>query len=140
MTGKRPIARFFAAAILLIVFALAPSLAEAHAGHNHGTIAASPSQATPMAADEVAAVEQSTKAAPAEWRTVSSNAHSGSQEAPCTMGCCSGFSCTACSALVIPESLNVGLFTPSHIFETPEILARTGVIPGGLRRPPRSFA
>jgi hypothetical protein len=139
MKGQRQIARFLAAAILLIVFALAPSLAEAHAGHNHGAAAASSTQAAHAAADEVAAPEKATGAVPAEWRA-SSDSVSNSQEAPCTMGCCSGFSCTACSALMIPESISVGLLTPCRIFEVPEINALSGLIPNGLRRPPRSFA
>lgn len=132
-------ARLFGAAIVLIAFALAPSVALAHSGHNHHAPAVSSSQPAP-AADVAAAQKDTDKVLAFEWRTSSNDSDAGSKQPACAMGCCSGLSCTACSATIAPESLGVRLFGMRLIFEFPETPVRNGVSLGGLRRPPRTFA
>jgi len=140
--GKRfSITRFLTAAIVLIACALAPSLAQAHAGHHHGAAAASTQQAIPAAA-AVTLVKKSERAfAALEWRAASFDLSGLQQVMGCTgTGCCSGVPCTSCTALGTPEVFGLLLVPPRVAFDAAQPSARSGVTPGKLRRPPRTFA
>lgn len=140
MSKRFSIARFVTAAIILIACALAPSLAQAHAGHHHGAAAASVQ--TPAAAADAKQVKKSESArAVLEWRAASFGFSGLQQVMGCTgTGCCSGAPCTSCTALGSPEVFGLILLPPRHAFDALQPSARSGVTPGKLRRPPRTFA
>jgi hypothetical protein len=137
MNGPFCIARFVSLAIILIALALTPSVARAHAGHDHHGVAASSHAVLPAAA---AAVTPENSEQIAEWRASPNDSSAGSKQLACNGGCCSGFHCTACSAIIAPESVRMCLFNLGRLFEFPATPPRNGITPGGLRRPPRTFA
>jgi hypothetical protein len=144
MALKQVLSRMMGAAILLIALALMPSAAEAHPGHPHGAAPAA-TAAKPVKADAavLASVDKARRATPdvmAMARRLADAPDQGSQAVPCIGGCCSGMSCSACSALALDEAE-----APPPSRRTPRLVvadldARPGREPDGLIRPPTSFA
>ena len=144
MTMEQLIRRMIGAAILVIALVLAPSIAAAHSGHAHGPTTAS-ATAQPVKAE--APVKASVSAAPAASRdaarAVTGVTHlpeAGGKPASCTGGCCSGMSCSACSALALDEAEAPPPPRRTTRLALGALDARSSRDPDGLIRPPRSFA
>jgi hypothetical protein len=139
MVSKQQLAALIWAAIVLIAAHFVPSVAQAHAGHEH----ASHSVAV-ASLDRVADTDKSAEAArvraPAEFVSVDSNPIPAAPSGGCNGSCCSTGT-TCCGA--------VGLFTSAA--SLPDVgvgrqplglasAALPGIHPGALRKPPKSFA
>jgi hypothetical protein len=138
MVHHLPLIRVLAAAIVLVAVACLPSLASAHAGHSHAAPATSQQNAHPSGAVRVAAhrVQDAFVSETHSYKSIPNS----SQGIPCDLGCCSGAFCTACCAIVAPETPGVSLPTPKRVFEFADIACAAGLKPDGPRRPPKSFA
>ena len=122
------------AAILVIVLTLAPSVAQAHAGHESHAPAQVPAQ-DPQATVDKAQYQEAVASEDAELA-------SSGQLGPgaCLGHCCDGAS-HACCGFLLPQGLNdhgpVWLKSSGRIGSTP---APSGLTPDALRKPPKSFA
>ena len=132
MAGARHALRFLGAALLLAVFWLAPSQAQAHASHYH------------QASISGSANSESAKAsASLESQVVRSAEHEALPQAfpnpySCNTGCCK-MTCVACCAILAPQSSR--LILPAW-FAAPGLPAdseRASWAHGSLKRPPKSF-
>ena len=135
---KQLIMRILGAAIVLIALSFAPSVAQAHLGHQHQ---ASLHNGQGNAAFQAAAQESERVAAPASLRQSQWN-QTGTLPASdrnCTGGCCLS-ACAACCAaglpspvalISFPRSMTRVAFGPSQMRPDRE--------PESLRRPPKHF-
>ena len=135
---KQLIMRVLGAAIVLIALSFAPSVAEAHLGHQHQ---ASVHDGQGQAAFQAAADESERSATPAslqqaQWKQAGMPPAS---DRNCTGGCCLS-ACAACCAaglpspvafVPFPRSMTRVAFAPSQIWPDRE--------PESLRRPPKHF-
>ena len=135
---KQQIMRILGAAIVLIVLSFAPSVAQAHTGHQHH---ASVHGGHDQLAPEAAWHEYERPATPAslqqaQWGQAGTLPAS---DRNCTGGCCQ-FACAACCAaglpspvafVPFPRSITRVAFAPSQIWPNRE--------PESLRRPPKHF-
>jgi hypothetical protein len=134
--------RLIGAAVVLLALALAPSPAAAHAGHHH--LQDSGIAKTVAGTAIEAGCPNTVKAqSPAELRSSSTLpvVDIDAEGTPCPgAGCCNGAACSACSAVVAPDS-PADIYSPVHFsFDFSNAPARSGLGPDGIRRPPRSFA
>jgi len=125
--------RMLGAAIVLIALSLAPSVAGAHAGHQH--------HASTHAGQGHAAADQSDAArAPASLQQaqLTEDGSLPASERNCVGGCCS-FACAACCAAALPGPVGFMAFSPSTT-RVAFVPARMGPNrePESLRRPPKS--
>ena len=125
-----PLARLLGAAILLVAFCVAPSVANAHAGH---AVPAAPMDTSATATDIQEIVEAHVNAAP-EFRTASS------VQIVCGgLLCCGNAPCAACGFVIVGEtSIGVPLSAGS-LLRLPMMAAGSGIDPLDISRPPRSF-
>jgi hypothetical protein len=131
MILKMPVAQILGAVIVLITLCFASSTARAHAGHHHGSVAASSGEVSPLTGPTVSVVKQLTAGA----KSYSPN----EIQSPCVSGCCGNVQCAACGLVMdsaIPDvvPLNVSVRT-----RFPDVTIKSGLGPQDLTRPPRSF-
>jgi hypothetical protein len=134
MMLKQLIMRILGAAVVLIALSFAPSVAQAHLGHQHQA-----SLHNGHAAFQAASQESERQAAPAtlqqsQWNPTGTLPAS---DRNCTGGCCLS-ACAACCAaglpspvtfMTFPRSMTRVAFAPSQIWPDRE--------PESLRRPPK---
>jgi hypothetical protein len=128
MASTHQVLRLLGAAMILIALSLAPSVASAHAGHDHGS--------APVASDTQPSKGVShTEAASTSIANFDAHLPRG-----CTGQCCSSAPCTACCAVAAATvsqpspplgHVIMGLRNPDRLWQ---------LHPDGLRRPPRFFA
>jgi hypothetical protein len=135
---KQQIMRILGAAIVLIVLSFAPSVAQAHIGHQHeasvhGGMGQLASHATAHASERPAT---SASLQQAQWGQAGTLPAS---DRNCTGGCCF-FACAACCAaglpspvafVPFPRTITRVAFAPSQMWPDRE--------PESLRRPPKPF-
>jgi hypothetical protein len=125
----------FEAAMILIALLLVPSLASAHAGHDHRGLAVVAH--APIAADHQ-------PAAPAAFKGALSVSSINYSHSPAPLGCagecCAGVGCAACCAVALTPVINTE--PPYRHFKVglPQQSLLWVLHPDGLRRPPRLFA
>ena len=145
----RQLARMLAAMIVMIVAYLAPSAAQAHAGHHHESHAVvSGSGATP--APDVNSFGSHRAAAPSalaiEPATSDATVGVADQDAltplkTCTGSCCCSTGMVCCAHALTADIGSAGLIgAAASLIVLPEDLARPGVDPEALPKPPRSLA
>ena len=147
MRLDRQLARFLAATIVMIVAYLAPSAVQAHAGHNHAARAVvSVSAAAPdvTLATSHTLVVGSALLVEAKATDVMVGATDPDAQTPlktCTGPCCcgSGMACHGHAATLDPGG-QIVMGATTRMVAPPEELARLGVGPEALPKPPRSFA
>jgi len=137
MMVKQRIMRVLGAAIVLIVLCFAPSVVQAHSGHQHHAAAA---QAA-VHGGHAAPSESEPAVTPASLQ----KAEMGQTETPapssrnCVGGCCSS-ACACCCAAGLPSSVEHVSFPRTAMrvaFPPPQTWAsRT---PASLKRPPKHF-
>ena len=135
---KQQIMRILGAAIVLIVLSFAPSVAEAHVGHQHQ---ASIHDGQGQTASQVASHESERSATAAslqqaQWKQTGTPPAS---DRNCTGDCCLS-ACAACCAaglpspvefVAFPRAITRVAFVPSQVWPDRE--------PESLRRPPKHF-
>ena len=135
---KQQIMRILGAAIVLIVLSFAPSVAQAHIGHQHqasvhGVMGQLASHAASHASERPATPASLQRA---QWGQAGTLPAS---DRNCTGGCCF-FACAACCAaglpspvafVPFPRSITRVAFAPSQMWPDRE--------PESLRRPPKHF-
>jgi len=135
---KQLIMRILGAAIVLIALSFAPSVAQAHVGHQHQ---ASVHGGQSQAAFQAVSHASERPATPASLQQAQSGRAGAlpASERNCTGGCCF-FACAACCAAGLPSavafapfprSMTRVAFAPSQIWPDRE--------PESLRRPPKYF-
>jgi len=139
------VARIFGAAVVAVILCIAPTLAVAHAGHQHPAAHAHAAtlDAAPTAHHTAAAPDHQPTAAlivAAEVRA----ATTGPQASAPTPHCCGGQSCCfgmACCALALaPEQPAIAPPILSSSLSIPDSPGGPNFNPDGLRKPPKSFA
>jgi hypothetical protein len=148
MAVKRQIMRVLGAAIVLIALSFAPSVAEAHRGHDHHAAAPAHGPALHVHADGHVAHPKSVAHSNSEQAPPSAslrNATLGQAAAPasldrnCVTGCCYS-ACAACCVAGLPGSVELAPLAPrmTRLALPP---SRTGATrePDSLRRPPKHF-
>ena len=131
MKLKLPLARLIGAAIFLVAFCAAPSIAKAHAGH---AVPAAPVAASATATDNQEIVETRVNTAP-EFRTESS-----AQILCGGLLCCGNAPCAACVFFIVAETSIVVPLSASSLLRLPMMAAGSGIDPLDISRPPRSIA
>jgi hypothetical protein len=138
MALKRQLATLLWAATVLAAAQFLPSIAQAHAGHDHAShsvAVALPDR--PADTDKSAEAEQA--AAPAELASVDSNATPAAPSGGCNGSCCgTGNACCGAILLFSPAALpdvGVGRQPVGTASSAPP-----GIDPDALRKPPKSFA
>ena len=135
-SSKHHLVRLIGAAFVLIALSLAPSIAVAHAGHDHGgrtaLTHAAPGDHARSSNDAAATHMEFASAAISDFQT--------RVLLDCAGQCCCGVPCTACCAVAVPA-----VFEPSPpLGRAPIPLWNRSLVwqlhPDGLRRPPRSLA
>jgi len=142
MASEHAMTRFLRVTILLIALALAPSLAHAHAGHAHGVEhpALTHEMTLPPAEGPQCPARAGTESG-GESVDVNLTEHLAPQKgSSCLYGCCSGVSCSACSALALTEADAPAPLRRKGGFALADPPALPSRDPDGLVRPPRSFA
>jgi hypothetical protein len=137
MFFEHQVARIFGAAIVALALCLAPSLADAHAGHVHaGTV-----EPTPVAHDlddDFLELHAASSVSNAEARTAGTQLVASAPPGCDGLSCCTGKAC--CAVALAPEEPAVlGPMNGSSL-SVPEPPDRSGFNPEGLRKPPKSFA
>jgi hypothetical protein len=135
------------AMIVMIVAYLAPSVAEAHPGHGH------PPPATVSAPEAILASHAS--AAPSEAVAIASVLYQEETDSSvsvanfdgpgpfnrCTGPCCCNVSMSCYAHALTADTGGTAVTGPtSRLIATPDDLARSGVDPEALPKPPRTFA
>ena len=132
MSLTHQVLRLLGAAMVLIALSLAPSVASAHAGHDHGNgsvpVASDPQPAKGAAGPRLELASASTSQVDA--RLPSGCAGQCCSSAPCT-ACCAVAAVTVCEPIPPLGRVVVGLRDPDRLWQ---------LHPDGLRRPPRFFA
>jgi len=149
MKPDRRLARMVAAMIVMIIAYLAPSAVLAHAGHHHEPPAVVSSSGAPPAPDVIAfgshgAVTPSALAI--EPATADATVGVADREtlAPlktCTGSCCCSTGMVCCAHALTADIGSAGLIgAAASLIVLPEDLARPGVNPEALPKPPRPLA
>src|SRR4051794_24107120 len=135
--------RILAAAIIMIVAYLAPSAVQAHAGHHHPSAAVTSSteavSAVPRsAATTVAVADADAGAVVVDAAQPRRDGQNGSCNGPC---CCSSSGMMACCAhALVPRAGLPPRHASGRLSAPSDFLARPGVDPEALPKPPRAFA
>jgi hypothetical protein len=117
---------------LLMAACLAPSLAYAHAGHNHAPLA----QDVPVTAGHHN--QGRIVAAAVVKAAVVSTAQSAGEAAGCASHCCSGVTgMPCCGAVLVPEFLAAPNMTASKLVRFGHVDALQGLPPKALPKPPK---
>jgi len=130
------------AAVLLCAALLAPSLANAHAGHMHHASAAAFGPAAPPTGAERMVGKPATmsNAARHEIARAAVPASDSDGMSDCVSHCCGGTANMACcGAALVPEIAFVPAFTASHRLLFAQAGALLGLPPEALPKPPRAF-
>lgn len=138
MALKRQLATLLWAAAILIAAQFLPSVAQAHAGHDH----ASPSVVAALSdhvADPAKSAEAERAAEPAELASVDSSIIPAAPSNGCNGSCC-GTGNACCGAVLLFSSaalpdVGVGQQPVGTASSAP-----LGIDPDALRKPPKSFA
>lgn len=137
------------AAVVLLVFALFPSAADAHLRHDRPVVASVQKSAAAAPSRGIVTAKISRPAAPVRYAYVSNlsadstlNARHDANaqgDARCAGQCCDG-ACHACFAFTIPIGYDDGipLFHESRD-RIAEFRPETGLTPKALRKPPKTF-
>jgi hypothetical protein len=134
------LSRFFiAATVLAAAMLLAPSGAQAHAGHDHGPVQVDRSAPAPQASSAVQTqreVGSEVSNAQSTLWLAASSAPGGKGTTNCTGGCCQSVG-HGCCAAALPALLTVG--PPQTAVERLFAILSwgPGVTPGALPEPPR---
>jgi hypothetical protein len=137
--------RLLAAAIVAVAFCLAPTLAVAHAGHQHP--AAHAHAATVDAAPAVHNTEAPLDGRPtaaltgaAEVRATTTGPQAGAPAPQCcsAQSCCFGMAC--CGLALAPEQPAIAPPILSSSLSISDPSGGPNFNPDGLRKPPKSFA
>src|SRR5215510_13372452 len=144
MALQRQLARV-AAAIVLIAGLAGPSLAFAHEGHAHHSLAtpASPPQAQPdtAAASEASSQQRGNAIVRALSATPDPADAAAGGATSCGSNCCSGSAGMACcGAALAPESFWIALLQASAQIAIPRAPPLPGLPPEALPKPPKSIA
>jgi hypothetical protein len=147
MRLDRQLARFLAAVIVMIAAYFAPSAVQAHAGHHHAAPAVVTAPEAVLIADGSAASSQSAASAtlptlPATAVVTAADADETGPSQRCTGPCCCNTSMACCGlhALTADAGSGVRLGPAMRLIGVPDDLARPGVDPEALPKPPRTFA
>src|SRR5262245_54049279 len=131
------------ALVLLIAACVAPSLANAHAGHAHSAPTA---HSTPMTAN-VAAPAGRPDTAPAGAIVIRTEVFSATPAPPdslpsgCNSHCCNGMAgMTCCTAALAADVSTAPISLSSYAFLFLHAPALLGLVPEALPKPPKSFA
>jgi len=140
MSLQRRLMEHILAAVLLCAALLAPSLASAHAGHNHhGAAAMAEPVDVPPAADVAGEIKK-----PSIVRREIARASVPTRDADvsdCASHCCGGTAnMTCCTAALVPEISVAPSSTTSHALLVARAGALLGLPPEALPKPPKSFA
>jgi len=141
MRLDRQLARILAAVIVMIAAYLAPSAVQAHPGHTEPMSATVAVQDAGSARWDLPAAIAMT--ADAETAEVAMNAANPNIPAPikrCNGLCCCSSGMACCAHALAPESGSLSELTAARLTAAPDVLARPGVDPEALPKPPRSFA
>ena len=130
MKLKLPLARLLGAAIFVVAFCAAPSIANAHAGH---ALPAAPVAASATVTDIQEIVEARINSAP-EFRMESS-----AQRVCGGLLCCGNAPCAACVFFIVGETSIVVPLSASSLLRSPMMAAASGIDPLDISRPPRSI-
>jgi hypothetical protein len=139
------LARILTAAVVAVAFCLVPTLAVAHAGHQHPAAHAHAAtvDAAPAAHHAAAVPDHQPTAAlvgAAELRTATTGAQAGAPAPHCCSGssCCFGMAC--CALALAPEqpAIAAPILSSSLLIFDPR--GGPSFNPDGLRKPPKSFA
>ena len=138
MALKRQLATLFWAATVLVAAQFMPSIAQAHAGHDHTShsvaVAFSDRLADP---DKSADAERA--AAPAELASVNSNTIPAVPSGGCNGSCC-GTGNACCGAVLLFSSATLPDVGVGQQPVGTASSAPPGIDPDALRKPPKSFA
>ena len=143
MVLKRQLAALIWAATVLIAAQFLPSVAQAHAGHNHAShsVAAAHDVAAALSGHVVDSAESAKAeraAAPTELASVNSNTIPAAPSGGCNGSCC-GTGSACCGAILLFSSaalpdVGVGQQPVGTASSAPP-----GIDPDALRKPPKSF-
>jgi hypothetical protein len=141
MSLQRRLVEHILAAVLLCAALLAPSLASAHAGHNHHAAAATVEPADiPPATDVAGEIKSKPNLVRREVVRASAPA-SKPGLSDCASHCCGGTAnMTCCAAALVSEISVIPSFTASHALSFARTGALLGLPPEALPKPPKSFA
>ena len=142
MRLDRQLARILGAVIVMIVAYLAPSAAKAHPGHHPAPAAVAASDAASAKSDAratVAAPAAATKAIVVALYTADPDASAPGKMCHGVCCCLAGMSCSA-HALTPDAGSAVMTRKAATLSAIPDDLARPGVDPEALPKPPRPFA
>ena len=144
MALKRQLAALIWAATVMIAAQFLPSIAQAHAGHDHASysVAAAHGVAAALSdhvVDPTESAEAKRAAAPTELTSVESNTVPAAPSGGCNGACCgTGNACCGAvvmfSAAALPD-VGVGRQPVGTASSAPP-----GIEPDALRKPPKSFA
>jgi|SoiMethySBSTD1v2_1073268.scaffolds.fasta_scaffold52310_3 hypothetical protein len=142
MSLQRRLAEQILAAVLLCAALLAPSLASAHAGHNHHAAAAMAEPADVPPAADVAGEVKSKKPSIVRRETVRASVPvSDPGVSDCASHCCGGTAnMTCCAAALVSEVSVAPSSTTSHALLFARAGALLGLPPEALPKPPKPFA
>ena len=133
MTVGRQIVRILGLAAFLAALALAPSAAQAHAGHGYSGHAAIQTDAAPTEHAGKAAAAQELRSAPAPAGTA--------DDTSCAdRGCCTNGHSIGCCGFVVPSLTMTfpSALSSSLLFR--DAPPRASLAPEALRKPPKFFA
>jgi hypothetical protein len=142
MSLQRRLVKHILAAVLLCATLLAPSLASAHAGHNHHAAAAMAEPAdVPPAADVAGDIKSKQPSMVRRESLRASVPTSDPGVSDCASLCCGGAAnMTCCAAALVPEVSVAPSSTTSHALSFARAGALLGLPPEALPKPPKSFA
>jgi hypothetical protein len=135
---KRQLATLLWAAAVLIAAQFLPSVAQAHAGHDH----ASPSVVAALSdhvADPAKSAEAKRAAAPAELASVDFSTIPAAPSSDCNGSCC-GTGNACCGAILLFSSVSLPDVGAGQQPVGTASSAPPGIDPDALRKPPKSFA
>jgi hypothetical protein len=135
MSLKFHLSRPLAALIVMIALMAVPSVAQAHAGHAHGapsSVGAPPDLQS--GADLQSPPAQAAAELPAEI-----DAQPSDEPRNCADTCCSDAPCGGCVAFSLVQAPSIRAPLPAGVGDWRDPALMQGLIPEGLRKPPRSF-
>ena len=144
MRWERPLSRLLMAVTLLVAtLSLAPTGAQAHAGHGHAVPSVAPSMQRPADVQVVKVALIAMHDAVSVTRTSSVSAsllppsHAKTPQS-CPGGCCHSAG-AGCCALWLPPSVEVIVPALGRLAPVAEAIAGSGITPGALPEPPKSL-
>jgi hypothetical protein len=142
MSLQRRLVEHILAAVLLCAALLAPSLASAHAGHNHHAAAAMAEPVDAPPATNVAGDIKSKKPSMVRREIARASVPANDPDVSnCASHCCGGTAnMTCCAAALVPEISVAPSSTTSHALLFARAGALLGLPPEALPKPPKSFA